>query len=372
MLWKGGSALNRRSALAALLCPALLLSGCSSMLARDYSTITPHSAAPTVESDQLTIRVESYQNLVNALLYFITQGRESGTIRLYNYPYDVEQDLEGACLEVVQEDPLGAYAVDFIQYDLTPIVSCYEASVQIAYRRTHEQVSAITAATGSSAIRRELRDTLAQFQEETALRISYFDGDEQYIQTLIREAYYTTPDTALDFPQADVYFYPESGQQRIVEILLQYQLDRAELERRRERLSQASLQISGDLWDAMEDEGLLDIRQTILDKAHYDPEGGSTAYHALVEGRADSLGLALSMSLLCQQLDYSCQIVEGVLDGQSHYWNIVSTLEGPRHLDLTRPDAPGGSPFLSDRSLSQEGYSWDTSTTPVCGEQPQS
>ena len=362
--------MKRSSIPVLLLSGCVLLSGCSSMLNRDYSSITVHSATPTVESDQLTIRVESYQDLVNALLYFITQGRESGTIRLYNYPYDVEKDLEAACLEVVQEDPLGAYAVDFIKYDVAPIVSCYEASIQITYRRTHEQVTAIVAATGSTAIRGELKDVLSQFQSEVALRISYFTEDEEYIQTLIREAYYSIPEAALDFPQATVYFYPDSGRQRIVEILLSYRLEQSEWEGRKATLDQLSLDLTSDLWGADGDEGLREIRQTILDIAIYNPEGGATAYHALAEHQADSLGLALTMSLLCQQLDYNCQIAAGTLDGQAHYWNVVSTQEGYRHLDLTRTE-DGDSIFFSDRFMVEAGYSWDTTSTPLCGEQPE-
>ena len=34
---------------------------------------------------------------------------------------------------MVQEDPLGAYAVEYIKYSVTPIVGSYEADVQITY-----------------------------------------------------------------------------------------------------------------------------------------------------------------------------------------------------------------------------------------------
>lgn len=153
--------------------------------------------------------MENYQELVNALIYLISLGEEEGTVRMYNYDQDVEQSLSDACLEVVQEDPLGAYAVDFIRYDVTPIVSYYEAAVEITYRRTREQVSAIVAATGATAIRSQLRDLLSSFGTEAALRISYFEGDEAYIQALFREAYYASPDTALDLPEAQVYIYPQ-------------------------------------------------------------------------------------------------------------------------------------------------------------------
>lgn len=363
----------KKCALAACLCAALLLGGCSGLLNREYTLVTVHSAAPTVESDQLTIRAESYQDLVNALIYFINQGQETGTVRLYNYPYDVNLDLERACAEVSQEDPVGAYAVASIRGDVTPIVSCYEANIEIAYRRTPEQVAAVIPATGDSAIRTQLREALAASREEIVLRLSYFDGDEDYLRGLIREAYCAAPETALDFPQASVRFYPEDGRQRIAEISFTYQLSRADLAQRRQELNRLARQMAAGLWDALGDEGLLAVRQAILDTAEYDPEGGSTAYHALAEHRADSLGLALSMSLLCRQLEFPCQIVEGTLDGAPHCWNIVSTQAGYRHLDLSRPPEEGEeSPFRSDRDLFQAGFRWDSSATPLCGEQPES
>lgn len=362
----------KKRTLAALLCAVLLLGGCSGLLNREYSLVTVHSAAPTVDSDQLTIRVESYQDLVNALIYFINQGQETGTIRLYNYPYDVELDLEGACAEVSQEDPVGAYAVASIRCSVTPIVSCYEANIQIDYRRTPEQVAAVIPVTGASAIRTQLREALAAYREEIVLRLSYFDGDEEYLQALLREAYCSTPETALDFPRASVRFYPEDGRQRIAEITFAYQLSRTDLAQRRQELDRLAGQISNQVWDALGDEGLLSVRQAILETAEYDPEGGSTAYHALAEHRADSLGLAMAMSLLCRRLEFPCLIVEGTVDGTPHCWNIVSTQSGYRHLDLSRPpETEGVPPFRSDRDMFQAGFRWDSSATPLCGEQPE-
>ncbi len=367
--------MKKRGALALALAVCLLLEGCSSMLERDYSVTTVHSAAPAVDTDQLAIRVESYQDLVNALLYLIAQSQEEGTVRLYNYPYDVEQGLADACAEVTQEDPLGAYAVQRISYDVTPIVSCYEAAIRIYYRRTQEQTAAIVSATGASAIRRELRRALAQFQTEAVLRVNYFEEGEDYIQTLIREAYCANPETAVELPRATVYIYPEGGQQHILEILLRYRSTSEALEQKQEALSDAALELSDQLWGTEGDEGLLEIRRSLLERVEYDPGGESTAYHALVEGSADSLGLALAMSLLCQNLDFSCTVVEGTLDGEAHAWNIVSTQDGGhRHLDLSRPDpadSPDTSPFLTDRDLYQAGYRWDMASVPQCGEQPE-
>lgn len=349
--------------LAALTAASLLLSGCSSLLEREYLHVSPHSNNMTAEGDPSVLRADSYQELVNALIYFITQGIETGSIRLYSSAQDVEANLEAACLEVVQEDPLGAYAVDYIKYNVQPLMTYSEADVQITYRRTREQIASVVSVTGSTAIRSELADTMAAFKPECVLRISYFDEDYDYIQSLIRQAYFAAPGTALDYPKTQVTFYPETGRQRIVEIQLTYLLEPGQLERRRDELDLRAEKLAGQLWAATGDEGLLDIRQAILHRVQYDPEGGSTAYHAFSEGRANSLGLALTMSLLCQRLDYSTTIVEGTLEEQPHTWLLVSTQGGWRHIDLSR-DPEEEEIFLTDLQMEQLGYQWPTDRFP--------
>ena len=227
---------------------AILLSGCSSLLDRDYSYVTAHNTTPTAaEGDPSILRAENYQELVNALVYFVAQGTQEGTVRLYGEWEDVEADLDAACLEVVQEDPLGAYAVEYMKYSVTSVVTYYEADIQPTYRRSREQVDSIVSATGTTAIRNELESALANFASEQVLRISYFNEDENYIRTLCQEAYCATPATALDMPEVEVAIYPDSGQQRIVEILLTYHLDQQELARRSDLVRQAAADMASGL-----------------------------------------------------------------------------------------------------------------------------
>ena len=183
------------------LAASLLLTGCSAMLERDYSHVTPHNAAPTTEGDPSILRAESYQELVNALVYLVNLGAERGTIRLYTDSEDVEDFLSDACLEVVQEDPLGAYCVEFITYSVDPVVTFSQAEVDITYRRTREQVASIVQATGAAAIRSELGTALTSFAPERTLRIHYFEEDEAFIQDLARQAYYDAPAFALGLPE---------------------------------------------------------------------------------------------------------------------------------------------------------------------------
>lgn len=356
---------------AAVAALSLLLSGCSSLLARSYTSVTPHSAHAPCRGGLLHPSGGELPELVNALIYLISLGEEEGTVRMYNYDQDVEQSLSNACLEVVQEDPLGAYSVDFIRYDVTPIVSYYEAAVEITYRRTREQVSAIVAATGATAIRSQLKDLLSSFGTEAALRISYFEGDETYIQTLFREAYYASPDTALDLPEAQVYIYPqgeESGRQRIVEVLLTYHLEQKELQRRRTALARRANEIVVSIWGTEGDEAIQTVSAAVLDAGHYDPEGGASAYDALVAGAADSEGLALAALLLAQRLELTGMVVPAPWTGHPTSGTSSAPESGYRHLDLTRgADSRGSTPSSLTGRWPPWGHQWDTQAVPPAG-----
>ena len=48
--------------------------------------------------------VENYQELVNALIYLVNQGEESGSIRYSGEEADFKKLMDEACLEVKQED----------------------------------------------------------------------------------------------------------------------------------------------------------------------------------------------------------------------------------------------------------------------------
>ena len=162
-------ALKRGIAAALALSCALLLTGCSSLLESPYAVVEPHTERPATAEDSSAVQAGTYSELVNTVLFFVSQGTEKGLIQLTDdYDGDVEEDLNRACLEVAKDDPLGAYAVDFIKNDCTKVLTTYEATITISYRRTREQIRSLVNVTGTSAIRDEVRAALADFQSEVA------------------------------------------------------------------------------------------------------------------------------------------------------------------------------------------------------------
>ena len=69
--------------LAAALC--LLLSGCGGgLLEREWSSVTPHSAGYWENGDKDTLRADSYQDAVNAILMLVANHAERGVVRCYS------------------------------------------------------------------------------------------------------------------------------------------------------------------------------------------------------------------------------------------------------------------------------------------------
>ncbi len=349
----------KKTILALLIAGILTLTGCTSMLEQKYLLdLKPYDPVSTSIGNS-SLRVESYQELYSAILSMVSAGEEHAVLNLYNYTVqDLEADLARACLEVVQEDPLGAYMVDYIKHDYSLIVSYYEVNINVTYQHTTEEMDAIVSVTGSSAIRRELRKTLTNFSSEAVLRVSYFAEDEDYILDLVRQAYYNTPAAALGMPDVTVSLYPSSGTNRIVEIDLTYPGNQEALRRSSKELKDVAQALALQADSA---QALFDIATASLTVE--ENTGRNTVYDALINGIADSEGSALAYQLLCDQTSVESVIVQGTLDGAPHFWNII-TEDGTlfRHVDLS-----AGLFSLSDTELTEAGsYEWSRTEYPIC------
>jgi hypothetical protein len=346
---------------------SFLLSGCAGVSNRTYSSETPHTQFSDEDKNPSILRAETYQGLVSALLFLISEGEEDGDIRLYDYAGSAEQDLDAACLEVTQQDPLGAYCVDYIRYDIARVMTYYEAKLKIVYKRSWQQISKVSSVTGSGAILGELREALADIQTEKVLRVNYFDPNmkPEDIAAMVEEAYYDVPEGAFGKPSARVQLYPEQsvGEQRLVEILLEYPDSIEKLKDRQVLLLQKSKTLIKPLVALSETERLGRIVTALKQRVEFVSKTAetSTAYAALVNGKADEEGLALAAELLFKESGLQSRIVRGSRGGQPHFWNIVQVKGQWQHLDVTLENPQ----LLGDQSMQGAGYSW-SGDIPVC------
>ena len=146
-------------------------------------------------------------------------------IRLYQYSSvtgSAASDVDQACQEATREDPLGAYAVDYIRYDVQQTASYYEVDVSLTYRVAPEELSQVISVTASTAVAGELQDLLPHRPQKVIFRIGYFTAEDsaETLRQAVEEAYDAQTITLPPLEEITVNLYPDSGQQRVAEILL--------------------------------------------------------------------------------------------------------------------------------------------------------
>lgn len=371
----------KKRILALTLCLGLLpLGGCAAMLERGHVSSTDH-VDYAVEEDSSILRAESYQGLVNSMLYFVDGHRSGGTIRLYNYAGDVEADLDAA-REAVLHTPVGAYAVGSLELDSTRILTYYEVKLSIRYTHTAREVDAIPEVTGLSGVRQELERLAREGQSSTVFLASYFSGDRALVEQLLTLACVGAPELFHhhDIDVTDITLYPETGTRRVVEVKLGWSRsastvaeEEKEYAQQLETAAAALLETSPAAGERHTVEELAAIVRSAADEP--DDQGTPLALSALSGEPASDFGLLMAMEYLCRQ----CGIAAEPVEGAQGLWLIVSTPEGSRHLlaESLHPVPPGEDgeepeepefQLYTDQELGALGYDWPESLYPVCTE----
>ena len=198
----------------------LMLSGCGGnvVLERSYSVSAPHSEVYWENEGADTLRADSYQDLVNALLLLLGEHSEEGVVRIYSED-DASAMAEQACKEVQEETALGAYLLDYISYTDTQERGYYEMSVHLGYRRTAEEQAGIVTATSTEALPDLLRLTAREGSlSRIAVRFTYFTADRDGIRDMVRQVQEEV-DPGFTEPW-QVNFYPDTDDVGIVEVVL--------------------------------------------------------------------------------------------------------------------------------------------------------
>lgn len=358
------------------------ISGCALLLEREYSSVVPHDEQYVEDENSDVLTVENYTGLKNAILKFVSEGKEFGVIRVYRYEGEnVVEDLNKAVYEVAREDPLGAYAVDYITHESQRIVSYYELNIYITFRRTVEDMARIVRVGNDGGIKDKMADAMGEFADQLLLRVSYYS--EVDFESLVSECYYEHPEYGFGLPQIAVNVYPSSGVQRIIEINFNYGFDKESMQQMQSRQNQAAkaliLGVGSNLPD---EEKALKLVERLLRKTAYDEEAAAldvadgttidknlsyTAYGALVQKLAVSEGYAMAYKQLCDLVGIECRVVQGRRAGEQHFWNIIGISGDYYHVDplVCALEGMEHGFLLRDEDISEQ-YRWNTEQYPSC------
>ena len=343
----------------------LALSGCSSLLNRDYRSVSRHVSHTSDTEDTSALRAETYSELVNDVQFFVSVGMQEGIVHLYRYSGDVESDLEAVRQELLTRDPLCTWALEDIQWSHSRIVSYDECVFTFTYRVDPAQIPSIYYTVGTTAIRELLETVLSQHDGTLLFQTSTYYAKADLLLSLVQEAYYALPGCALGYPDVTVKIYPqeEGGSQHLVEFNFSYPFSQSQLQEQSQRVAATAATLVGTS-PAQGEVGCWLLYSRLAELDSYDPAGAASVYNALVDGGASSQGIALAYQYLCDQAGISCLTVQGTLDGSPHWWNLAETEDGWHHVDVTAGRSQED--FLFSDSEADLRYTWDVDNYPEC------
>ena len=351
----------RGRAFLALVLALALLSGCGWMDG-SYVSMTPHQVGLGQTGEGAVHAVRNYTELRGVLIGMIDSGTEEALFSLAEYPREeVPEDLQRAVDYVQGIYPVGAYAVETIDYNFGTGLGASALSVDITYRRSREQIEGIRTVRWISGAKKEVEDALNQLDDTLVLQVSGYQ--ETDFSAMILDYAQRNPDRVMEIPGVSVRTFPDQGETRVVELSFHYRTDRSELRAMREQVqpvfSSAALYVSGSAGEWTKFSQL----HTFLTERFEDYTIESTitpAWSLLCQGVGDSRAFSQVYAAMCSRIGLEARVVSGKRDGELFWWNMVCIDGSWYHLDLL---AGGRFAPLTDEKMT--GYEWDRTAYPA-------
>lgn len=354
----------KKRVIAWMLLMSLSLSGCSWMDG-NYVSITPHQEqVPDTQSGSIT--ASNYYQLRRALEDCVEAGTENAVIHVAEYPQDyVQTGMESAARYVQEVMPLGAYAVDTVQYEIGTVAGQPAISVTIGYIHGRSELRKVRRVENMEQAKEEICSVLEQSSEGVVLLVD--DYDPLDIGQMVEDYAEEHPNLVMETPQVAVGLYPDSGIQRVVELKFTYQTSRDALRQMQTQVQRvfasASLYVSSDGEDSQK---YAQLYTFLMERFDYTLETSITpSYSLLCHGVGDSEAFAAAFAAMCRQAGLDCRIISGTRTGEAWFWNLIRDGDVYYHVDLLQSKTVGELQKLTDEQM--QGYVWDYSAYPAAG-----
>jgi len=336
----------------------------------EYEAIEDYAPPALSQSDENgKISVSNIDSLQQAIRTIISNRESTGKIVFdSSYDGDPTADMSKACWQVRTQDALCAYWVENISYELSKIVTYYEAKLNISYSGYIDNSAEIVYLPYSAEIESAIKNALISGQSKLVVLVDHSMYSAEDVSGLVLDVYRKNPVSAPAQPLPTVNMFSGSNMQRLYEIIFYYEHPGSVLAYRRGALSEfhpfAELDTAA-MSDT--DKARIAFEYLVGNCRVTSSAARNTAYDAFIEGEADSEGIALAYVELCHQLGLECMIVYGQHDWQEHCWNIVGIDGYFCHLDVGLSDSRDESCcFLKSDESFWESYRWDMSSYPAC------
>lgn len=339
-----------------------LLTGCGWMN-RSYVSVEPHrEQRQSVQAD--AIMASNYLELLDALRDMIASGTEVAAIKVPEYPEDaLSSAMERAVLHTRINNPIGAYAVTDIDYELGSSGGIPAISVSIAYHHNRSEIQRIRKASNIQAAERLAAEALRNYEPVIVILVDEYENRDfsQFVQDYGQE----NPQIIMEIPQVRQNTYG-TGKDRLLELIFTYQTSRDALRRMQSQVQpvfdSAPLYVSGEGEDYQK---FSQLYAFLMERFDYKFDTSITpAYSLLRHGVGDCRAFATVYAAMCRSAGLECMTVTGTRSGEPWTWNIILDDGCYYHVDLLGSNANGQFRELTDSQM--HSYVWDYSAYPEC------
>jgi len=344
----------------------LLLCGCASIFDGSYVSVTPHKGQISRPISQMAT-ARNYSQFLQVLKDIIYSGTTESLISVAEYNQTaLAQDVDRAVKTVVAEDPIAAYAVKDITYEIGISQSQPAVVVVVSYAHDRKEIQKIQEITGAEDAKSIIASELSRYSTGIVFYGEAIGGLD-YAQW-VEDYGAQHPEIIMEVPQVTVNLYPEEGQTQVVELKFNYQHSRDVIREMQAKVAPifaaAELLASGGIDDRAKYTRLYALLMESFE--NYTLETSITpAYSLLIYGVGDSKAFADVYSAMCRRAGLECITVSGTRMGEAWHWNMVKLEGAYYHLDLLASLQAGGFRIHTDGQMT--GYVWDYSAHPASG-----
>jgi len=350
----------KRRFLNLLLCCAVMLGGCSWMDG-SYVSVTPHQEQSAIDRTE-NLTVSDYGELLNTMEQIVAKGTESCVINAVNYDVsELEVNLRSITRHIQKMYPIGAYAVESIDYEVGSSTGKVAVALDIKYRHGWMELRRIQTVRNMEEAAKSIGRALEACENTLVLYLQEYELAD--FDQIARDHAQEYPQNVMEIPQITSEVYGV-GTARVVELVFSYETSREAMRNMKDQVrpvfDSAVLYVSGE---GTENQKFSQLFAFLMERFEYKLETSITpAYSLLRHGVGDSRAFATVYGAMCRAAGLECQVITGTKSGEPWTWNLIREDGKYYHVDLLRSSEAGR--FLKQLDWEMEGYVWDYSAYP--------
>lgn len=342
---------------------SFLFSGCGFWMNGEHVSVTPHQQQiPQLGNN--VIEIVSLEQIQGVLEEFVETGAESCILSSSAFESNkLRQNVDDAIRNVVSKNPIAAYAVEGITYEIGTNRGVPVVAFQIEYQHGRSEILRIKQTNTMDEATALIANALDNCEDSAVLRVRQYESMD--FAQLVQDYGNQNPDVVMEIPKVLVSSYPQTGEDRVIEVVFTYQTSREKIKQMQEQVSPVFA--AAELYvkqTGQASEMYSHLYSFLMERNDYRIETSITpAYSLLYHGVGDSRAFANIYANMCRRAKLDCRVVSGTREGEPWCWNVVIYRGKYYHIDLL--DCSEKDRFEMRKAQQMDGYVWDYAVYPA-------